>query len=236
MNFSRLEPLRESGHIDAAAFEEARAELAVAASEAQLWQTRVAFGEVRASAGGTVIVRNVEPGEAVRRQEPLFENADLATLVIRVGVSELDVRDLSAESPVSVRVDAVAGDAMRGLVRRVFPAANPASRLITVEIELPDALTRGIRPGYLARATLEVDRRPDALAVPAGAVAEADGARYVMVINADDRLARRIVETGITRGGWQEIHAGLTPGENIVATNSLDLSEGTRVRIVGWAG
>jgi membrane fusion protein, multidrug efflux system len=105
-----------------------------------------------------------------------------------------------------------------------------------VEVAIPDAAAQGVRPGYLARAELLVDRRERALAVPAGAVAELGNGHYVMVIGGDERLERRPVTPGITRGGWQEILEGLAPGDRVVATNPLDLSEGTRVRIVGWAG
>lgn len=53
-------------------------------------------------------------------------------------------------------------------IRRIFPAAEAASRL----------------------------------AVPASAVAELENGHYVMLIGGDDRLERRPVRVGITRGGW----------------------------------
>lgn len=238
LTFERLQRLREQDYIDAASYEAARAELDVAASDVRLWRTRVEFGVVTAGTDATVIARHVEPGEAVNRHDVLFDLADLSTLVLRVGVSELDMRDLAEGDHVDVRLDAIGGAAnpLAGTVRRVFPAAERNSRLVTVEIDLPDAAEHGVRPGFLARAELTVDQRDDVLAVPAGAVAEQDDGHYVMVIDADNRLQRRSVRIGAMRSGWQEITEGLDAGEFVVASNPLELSEGTRVRIVGMAG
>lgn len=236
-NFRRLDELEGRDYVDAASYEAARAALATATSEVELWQARVDFGTVTASIDGTIVARHVEPGEAVAQHAPLFSLADLDSLVVRVGVSELDVRTLDAGDSVPLRVDAVAElNPVPGRIRRIFPAAEEDSRLITVEIELEDAREYGIRPGYLARAELLVDHRPDVLAVPANSVAESAGSHYVMVVDSDLLLARRTVEPGIIRGTWREITAGLEPGDKVVAANPREMSEGESVRIVDWTG
>jgi RND family efflux transporter MFP subunit len=236
-HLARLEDLRRRDYVDAGTYDTAKAELAIAASEVTLWEARVEFGVVRATANGIVIARHVEPGEAVSRHAPVADIADFDDLVLRLGVSELDVAALQPDAQVEVRIDALDRDRVfAGRIRRIFPAAEAVSRLVVVEVAIPDAAAQGVRPGYLARAELLVDRRERALAVPAGAVAELGNGHYVMVIGGDERLERRPVTPGITRGGWQEILEGLAPGDRVVATNPLDLSEGTRVRIVGWAG
>lgn len=236
-NFERMESLMERDYVDAATFEAARAELAVAESEVRLWQTRVEFGTVNSTIDGTVVERYVEPGEAVGRHAPLFSLADLSTQVLRLGISELDIPNLKVGDTVSVRVDAVTdGNPLIGELRRIFPAAEADSRLVTVEVDLPEARGLGVRPGFLARAELVVDLRPNALAVPAGAVAQAGDGYYVMVIGPDNRLRRQTVQPGVIRGAWREIIAGLEPGDRVVAANPLDMGEGELVRIVGWAG
>jgi len=231
-NFERLRRLRDRDYIDEASFVTAQSELDVARSDVTLWQTRVDFGRITAPVDGYVIGRMVEPGAAIARLGTAFELADLDELVARIGVSELDVAQLSPGDRVPVRVDALADQpALEGVIRRVFPAADGASRLVTVEIALPDAYDRGVRPGFLARAELRVDYKQDVLAVPAGSVGMGDPA-YVMVIDRDSQLRRRAVSTGIIRGDWREIVGGLEPGDRIVSSNPLELAEGDQVRIV----
>ncbi|QOC21945.1 efflux RND transporter periplasmic adaptor subunit [Wenzhouxiangella sp. AB-CW3] len=232
-NFQRMEQLRERDYVDAAQYETARAELEIARSDLELWQTRVDFGTVTSTIDGTVVERYIEPGEAISRHEPLFAIADLSSLVARLGVSELDVCGLRVGDSVVVQVDAVAdGNPVGGVIRRIFPAADETSRLITVEVELPEALELGLRPGFLARARLLVDSRPDVLAVPSVAVGEERGQHFVMLINGDDRLERREIEAGVIRGAWREVIGGLEAGEKVVAANPLEMNAGELVRIV----
>ncbi|SDD51935.1 efflux RND transporter periplasmic adaptor subunit [Aquimonas voraii] len=234
-NFERLDALRGRSFVDAASVLSARSALEVAESEVALWRTRVEFGRIEASIDGYVIARLIEPGAAVGRLAPAFELADLDQLVLRVGVSELDAARIAPGAEVEVAVDALAGENVEARVRRVFPAADPSSRLVTVELQLPQAHARGVRPGFLARARFAIEARSDVLAVPAAAVGLGEQS-FVMVIDADGRLVRREVETGVVRGEWREITAGLDAGERIVATSPLELAAGDRVRVVETVG
>lgn len=231
--FARYEQLRDRNFVDLASFEEARAELEVAATDVDLWETRVAFGTVASSIDGTIVRRYVEPGEAVSRHGPLFSIADLSSLVVRLGISELDVGNLRMGDAVVVNVDAVGErNPVAGVIRRIFPAAEADSRLITVEVELPEALAHGVRPGFLARARLLVEERDNVLAVPAGSVAETEGEHFVMVVNGEERLERRVIEPGVIRGAWREVISGLSAGERVVSANPLEMNVGDRVRVV----
>ncbi|MBL38950.1 MAG: efflux transporter periplasmic adaptor subunit [Xanthomonadales bacterium] len=235
-NFERLKRLRDSNYIDEASFITARSTLDIAQSEVQLWQTRVDFGRIVSPIDGHVIGRMVEPGASIGSLATAFELANLNDLVVRIGVSELDVGEIRVGTEVPIRVDALSDtDTMTGTVRRIFPAADGASRLLTVEISLPAAFERGVRPGFLARADLLVDYKQNALAVPAGSVGMGEQ-QYVMVINEDSELVRRAVTTGVIRGDWREILGGLEPGDRIVSSNPLDLAEGDLVRVVETVG
>lgn len=230
--YNRLQRLRERDYIDEASYETARADRQVAESAVELWRTRVEFGKIIAPIDGHVIARNVEPGAAIGRLATAFELADLNELVLRVGVSELDLAQLKTGDSVPVSVDALGDrEPLNGQVRRIFPAAEDQSRLITVEIVLPGAFENGVRPGYLARADMLIDFREDVLAVPAGAVGVGDRS-YVMVIDERNELVRRAVNTGVIRGQWREITGGLQTGDRIVSSNPIDLAEGDAVRVV----
>lgn len=233
VNVGRLEQLRERGYVDAASLSIARTQLEVARAEVGLWETRVSFGTVRAPMDGVVTARQVDPGEAVSQYAPLLALADFDRLVVRFGLSELDVAGLSPGLTVPVQIDAAGGGTRYdGTLRRIMPATETGSGLVTVEVVLPEATREAVRLGYLARTTLTVDRLDAALAVPIGAVGLRQGAHYVMVVDADNRLQRRDVSVGVSRGNWREITNGLTAGEAVITSSPADLLPGEAVRIV----
>jgi membrane fusion protein, multidrug efflux system len=235
-NYRRAAELRGRQVISQADYQQALARRRVAESEQVLWQARVAFGRVEAPRDAVVTARHVEPGEAVAAQDTLFELSAMDSLVIRLGVSELDVGHLTPDQPVPVRLDALPEQPFAARLARIYPAADRASRLVTVEVVLPeDAVERGVRPGYLGRVDLTLDPRPEALAVPAAAIGEHADGRYVFVVE-EARLVRRFIEPGVTRGDWTEVIEGLTAGEVVLATNPIDRQEGDTVRVVGWRG
>lgn len=240
LEYQRMTELRARDVISPADYQQSRANLQFAESQRALWRTRVAFGRITAPQAGVITRRYLEPGEAVQQQATLFEISAMDQLVMQPGLSELDVVHLMPGQEVPVRLDALPNLILPGSVRRIFPSANVDNRLVTVEIALPpDAAEQGVRPGFLARVDMELDRRSDVLALPADAVGssgnengggDGDG-HYVFVIN-DQRLQRRSVQTGITRRGWTEIINGLEPGEWVLANNPIDMRDGQRVRVV----
>ncbi len=234
--YARAAELRAQQLISASDYERQRTALRVAQSQRRLWETRVAFGQIVAPRDAVVTARYFEPGEAVETHDALFELASLDELVVRLGVSELDVVHLERGQAVPIRLDAMPDVDLEGTVRRIFPQADAGSRLITVEVALPEQATeRGVRPGYLARVRLAIDQREDVIAVPASAIGEDGDEHYVYVID-DGRLSRRVIGRGATRGQWAEVTQGLEAGEIILATNPIDMSDGQAVRVVGWRG
>lgn len=229
----RAEQLRASGLNSAAALDVAQSAFATARADADLWQTRFNFTRITAPVSGVVIAKRVERGGAVSANDPMFDIADVSQLVVRVLISELDVVRLDPAGAVSLQLDAYPGVALTGRIRRIFPSADPASRLVPVEVVL-GAAPKGVvvRPGYLARVELAVEERAGVLAVPAAAVGTSEGASFVFVIAADT-LSRRPVDTGLTTAGWVEITRGLTAGEKVVSSGQANLRPGALIRVAG---
>ncbi|MFO7706262.1 MAG: efflux RND transporter periplasmic adaptor subunit [Halopseudomonas sp.] len=232
LDFNRASELRRRGVATDIEYQAADVALQVARSQRELWQSRVAYGRIAAPQASMVIARHIEPGEAVETQSTLFELADMDQLVLRLGVSELDVVHLQQGQRLPVTLDALPDLLLEGVVRRIFPAALGSSRLITVEVLLPStAWKQGVRPGFLARIDAAIDPRPATLVAPSAALGGQQGGYYVFVIE-DDVLNRRAVSTGISRSRWTEILSGVEPGELILASNPINMLDAQKVRIV----
>lgn len=228
--FERAEQMHASQIITDAEFEQARASFETAKSDVRLWETRLEFSRVLSPTGGVVTQKFVESGSAVSPNERLFDVADDSLLVVRVRMSELDVVHVRPNDSVSVELDAYPDVPLTGRVRRVFPSADPQTRLVPVEVGLASTSRAVVRPGFLARVHFPLERRLDAVVVPASAVGASAAGPYVYVIAADT-LERREVETGLTSQGRVEVLSGLAEGELVVTSGQLNLRSGARVRI-----
>jgi membrane fusion protein, multidrug efflux system len=230
--FHRAEQLLAREVITAAEFERERAAYTAAQARLDELQTRLGFASVRAPVAGVVTMKHVERGDVVGSQARLFTIADVSTLVVRVQVSELDVVALNPGDRVQVALDAHPGSIVEGRVRRVFPSADPATRLVPVEVALDAGAARFARPGFLARVTLPLQSAADALLVPASAVVGENGSEAVFVV-VDGKVTRRPVATGLVSQGRVQILSGIDAGDEIVVVGTNGLREGAPVRVVG---
>ncbi|MDH4043694.1 MAG: efflux RND transporter periplasmic adaptor subunit [Gemmatimonadota bacterium] len=231
--FRRASEMRSSQIITEAEFEQARAAFGTAKSDVTLWETRLGFGHVRAPGAGVVTAKLIESGSAVSTNQRLFELADESVLVVRVQVSELDVVHLAGGTKVTVTLDAYPDRPIAGRIRRIFPSADPQSRLVPVEVALgPAPAGVQVRPGFLARVRLDLDAIADVLAVPAQAVGSAAEGPFVYAV-ASDTLERRLVQTGVTTDGWVQLLGGVAEGDAVVVSGHTNLRPGGRVRVAG---
>lgn len=208
----------------------------VSAQQAVVDQTRerLSYAVVRSPLSGVVIERLVEAGDYAESGDELMQIGDLSSIKVVIEVSDRDLSQVSVGQPVAVQLDAFPNETISGSITRIAPAADPTSRLIPVEITIPNASGR-IGSGLLARVTLE-GVGSDRVAIPKRALEIATGAAPTVFVVTDvsDREATvqaRAVEIGRENNSMVEILSGLQPGETFVARSSGDLSDGQPVRL-----
>ncbi len=128
---------------------------------------------------GRVAALPLEVGQTVTPGQPVVSIVDLTKVKLVVGVVERKLPLLRRGQPVTVQVEALASQARKlrdasalgaprhGYVTIVPPAADPATGLFSVEIEL-DNDERLLRPGMVGRALVSV-METKAVVVPASA-------------------------------------------------------------------
>jgi membrane fusion protein, multidrug efflux system len=230
--YRRAEQLRERQVITLPEYERDRTAYMAAAAQVEQIETRLSHATITSPIAGIITEKRVETGDIAGNQTRLFTIADISTMVVRVGVSELDVVAIGVGDGVAVALDALPGSTLRGRVRRIFPSADPATRLVPVEVALEGADAAAARPGFLARTTFGVGARSNVMLVPAAAVLPTTGGQAVFVLD-NDRAVRRTVETGATHAGRVEIIAGLMDGEFVITTGNNMLRDGATIRVAG---
>ena len=80
-----------------------------------------------------------------------------------------------------------------------------------------------------AQVTLNVKRAGDALVVPIQAVDTSGPQPVLLVVNAQSRVERRAVQTGIATANRIEVLSGLREGEQVIVANQSSFQPGELV-------
>lgn len=191
---------------------------------------------LKAPFSGVVAARNADLGERV-------DTGSGVLLLIAIDRLQLDLRvpqnyfgRVEVGTPVTLRLDALPGQAIEASVSRIVPVSDPDARTFLVRA-LVDNSAASLTPGMSVRAVLRIGTNRRAEVVPRDAlirypdgrtivwVAEVDGDKYV--------VKERLVKTGLIFDGGVEILEGLSEGERVVVRGNEALREDQQVRITG---
>jgi multidrug efflux pump subunit AcrA (membrane-fusion protein) len=103
------------------------------------------------------------------------------------------------------------------------------TRTMHTEVDVPN-LNRALLPGLYAQATIALEQRGNAIAVPLQALSQANGKATVDVVNASNQIEVRSVEIGIQTDTDAEVLSGLREGESVVVSDRSSLKAGEQVR------
>lgn len=236
----RQRELFEAGVLARKDLELAEADSARAEAEVARAQARTSlYGSVagvnqqlglRADIHGTVVERNINPGQEVRPDStstPLFVVSDPSTLWAQIDAHEADVRELRPGTKIRLQVPVLGDQAFDARVTAVTDQIDPGTRTIKVRAAV-DNPKRLLKSEMLARAHYQ--RNVDAsVEVPASAVFLRGKHHYVFVQTAAGVFAPRDVK--LTHEGAQKVlvGTGLQAGEQVVSENGLLLARELRL-------
>jgi RND family efflux transporter MFP subunit len=212
--------------------ESARARLAATEARLRVADRDLASTKVLATANGTIERRFIQPGERVQRGAQLFS-------LVRADVLELAAA-VPAKAATPIRVGQLTrftadGRDFTGRVARVGATIDPASRAVTVYVQVPngDGSLKGnaFATGRIVQRVLD-----DAVLVPTAALRQGtdDGAPFVYRIEGEQIGTPRVV-LGVVddQAGVAEVTSGLDAGDRVVVGNVGTLGRGMKVTVVG---
>jgi HlyD family secretion protein len=189
-------------------------------------QTRAAKVAVVAPVAGLVLERTVRPGDlAASSSTAWFKLAKAGVIELQAQLSEEDLARVRVGQHADVEVPS--GTMVEGVVRLISPQIDPQTKLGSVRITLP--VREDIRAGGFGRAVFK-DVSGVASSVPETAVRyDADGAS-VMLVDADNRVRRYPVRTGMRGSGLVQLIDGPPSGARVVRSAGSFLLDGDSVR------
>ncbi|MEW6777678.1 MAG: HlyD family efflux transporter periplasmic adaptor subunit [Bdellovibrionota bacterium] len=182
--------------------------------ETKRWEELYRATSVMAPVTGTIIQRNVEPGQTFTTQDALFVLSD--RLIVKAQVDETDIAQVQTKQKASIVLDAYPDKPFAGKVSRVaFDALTVNNVTLYVVEVLPDETPAFMRSGMTANVTFTVTEKKGILLAPTEALKVKDGKTLALLKPpaAETPPAEREIKTGLTDGKSTEILSGLSEGE-----------------------
>ncbi len=176
---------------------------------------------VRSPMAGTLIERNLTPGQFVQADSTaLLTIADLSTVWVLVDVFERDIHLVHVGQKVQVVAAAYPDRRFAASVERISDKVDPDSRTLKVRLLVsnPNFL---LKPEMFITSSLELGGGGAAISVPAAAVFTEDGKSYVFAAINDRRFERRLIVAAPDAEGRLRVTGGLRVGDKIVTDGAM---------------
>jgi membrane fusion protein (multidrug efflux system) len=182
------------------------------------------------------VVDNVLPklGETVAPGAPVVQLNSGQGGKVLVDVSEAYAGSLKAGDKALVTLPDMGSEEIPSTVRTVSRTISATSRTFTVELRLPSNVASRLRPNMVASVRIKNYGNASATVLPVDLIQHDEENAYVLVVNQNGGKAvatKRVIKTGQTYNGKQEVLSGLKSGDEVISAGYQNLNEGQTVKV-----
>jgi len=227
---ARQDQLARQAQFEVAAAQVSKAEASLETANIRLGYTQVTANWTGGDDNRVVAERYVDEGQTVAANAPLLLIVELNPIVGVVFVTEGDYARMEPGQPVALATDAYPGETFAGRIDRIAPIFRTTSRQARVELTVDNPGHR-LKPGMFIRASVVLERVPEATIVPEQALTLRNDRQGVFVVSDDGRaVAWREVRVGIREGGRVQV-AGEGLAGRVVTLGQQLLNDGSAITI-----
>lgn len=206
----------------------AQTSLSQAHAGVALAKARVRYAQVRTPVAGTLISRNVEPGDVVQPGKVLMVLSPQGNTELVVQIDEKHISQLKLGLRAVASADAYSNQQFEARLTFINPGIDLQRGAVTVKLQVPEP------PGYLKQdmtvsLNIETARRADVILVPTSSLHDSHKEPWVMLVR-DQKTFKQQIQLGLRSAGWSEVLTGLAPGDRVLR-DSHWTKENARVRI-----
>jgi multidrug efflux pump subunit AcrA (membrane-fusion protein) len=208
----------------------ASARIDAAGARIRYLEDMIARGTLRAPVNGTLFQFELKDGTFLSTGEVVGLLADLSRLRVRVFVDEPDLGQVRVGSAILIHWDARPQDSWKGTVLRIpSQVVARGSRSVADVLGSIESPMGALLPNVSVDVEIQTAAGPKVASLPRSAVFPDGKGHFVWTIR-DGRVAKKLVETGLSTPNLIAITGGLSVGDRVILPGESPIIEGMRVR------
>jgi membrane fusion protein (multidrug efflux system) len=225
--------------------QQATAVVASARADLALAEINLTYCTIHSPITGIIGLQNVNEGNLVGKNEPtlLTTISSSSSLDVDFSISEAYMLQLTKSGKAGSRRGAafqllLADNSVYGQEGRfsvIDRTVDPKTGTLKVRASFPNAANQ-LRPGQFARVRVAAEERQNAVLVPQVAVQELQSAKYVLVVDPDNKIVQRTITVADRIDDSFIVTDGLKAGERVVTEGVQKVRPGMVVKPTTTAG
>jgi membrane fusion protein (multidrug efflux system) len=228
--FERIRKLAKKNSTSRSKLDEEQSLLEIAKAKAALLEVRLRDYAIKAPFSGILGIRQISSGAVVDSDTVIATLDDTTIIKLDFTVPETYLGALKNGMRVAAKSPAYPDRTFNGTVTAISSRVDPETRTLTVRAQIPNP-DQLLKPGMLLTVDLIKDRSRS-LIVPEEAVILEKDKKFVLVVTAEDTVAKKEIVTGRRSPGKVEVIGGLNSGQQVIINGIARLRPGTSVNVV----
>lgn len=224
----RYQTLVQSRAVSQQEYDQAIATLEANRATVTLTREQLQDATIEAPFAGIMGERLVSIGQFITKGTSLSFLVNGDPMLIEFHVPERFLGKLRIGQSMEVRVAAYPGQLFIGEIYFIDPRINENTRTALVKAYTSNPKGQ-LRAGMFANVKVILDVRNDAIAIPESAIMLQQDDESIFVIDEENQVNSRLIQTGIRFDGMVEVIDGLAVGEKVVTEGHQKLRNGAMV-------
>ncbi len=226
--YARNVDLHSRGLISASMFDSLQYDLEALEATYELTRLNFEYAKIRAPISGVVASREVKPGQHLSINDVAFRITDTSELIAYLQIPQAELPKFAAGHSASIEVASMPGVNHPATIVRISPTIDTRNGTFRATAII-DNTAGNLAPGMFGSFTIAYEQHNDALLIPAAAVLDEDDETTVYVVDENEEVVRRDIETGIESNGKVEVLGGLDENDVVVVVGHSGLKNGSKV-------
>jgi membrane fusion protein, multidrug efflux system len=215
----------------------ASGKLAVAKGNVQYTESMLKYARVVAPFDGIITKRYVDPGAYIPvpnaastpEAAAIVNLTNFKTVRLQVAVPEIEATHVKIGQSIRWTADDFPGEHFDGTVTRAYWALDKPTKTMLTETQIANPGMK-LQPGMLVNARIGIEKKSDALLLPAEALVKEKTNSFVFIFNGG-KIKKAPVEVGFNDGTNVEIVAGVKPADLAIVPGQQALRDGQLVKV-----